>query len=375
LKKKVESKNKKMAHKADRNIAERSSRKRRLSDDEEIHQRLVQMFISDGVQSMEEVESKGGVPPGREYPPERKSRSDGDVPPEQESKHCEIKRVVGHRVTDRMGRPVQAGSPGNGWQFQILFKGSDRTTEWVDDCDCDCEKSINEYLARIGAGRTIYCLCRVSSKKQTGPRHVSLEAQEQRIRQTIHQLYGEAAGRVKTVKLSASAYRGIPTALSRIGEAARPGDVIFIYRIDRLSRNIFKYLAFLEELNTRGVLIYAVDEGIWYHNRRLNFMQGILDANKEAEIIGRRVKSSLEYLRSIGRESSGSTSYGWRMIRDRENRLVRVKNLEESRVIKRIKEARLHPTDIAEELNEEGIMKRGKRWNASMVRYVKKQDA
>jgi DNA invertase Pin-like site-specific DNA recombinase len=316
-----------------------SNKRRKTSVEDEVHERLVQMLISDA---------------GSEMEVERKRKE-----PSRPGQQCEINRVVDHRITAR-----------GVWQFHIQFKGHDRVTEWVDDCDCDCEKSINEYLAGTGVPRTVYSFCRVSSKKQTGPRHVSLEAQEQRIHQTIQRMYGANPGRVKNIRLSASAYRGIPSALARIGAAARAGDAIFIYRIDRLSRNIFKYLAFLEELNDRGVQIYAVDEGMWYHERRLNFMQGILDANKEAEIIGRRVKSSLEYLKSIGREYSGTTAYGWRMIRNQANHLVQTKDSEEQGVIRRIKQWGSGYQTIADHLNREGITKRGKRWNAGMIRYV-----
>jgi DNA invertase Pin-like site-specific DNA recombinase len=286
---------------------------------------------------------------------------DSETKMENESKYWEIKKVLGHRVDER----------GN-WQFKIQFK--DNSIHWIDDSDCDCEKSINDYLRLTRMARTIYCFCRVSTKKQTGVRHVSLETQEQCIHHAIKNLYGDNPGRVKVVKLNASAYRGIPTALSRIGEAARPGDVIFIYRIDRLSRNIFDYLAFLEDLNTRGVQIYAVDEGIWYHERRLTFMQGILDANKESEIIGKRVKDSINYLKSVGRNYSGVTSYGWSMVKDQNNNLIRVENPTEQKIIERIKKWAADVYVIANTLNLEGVLKRGKRWTPSMVLYVLKHN-
>lgn len=280
----------------------------------------------------------------------------------------EVTRVSEHRITK------------NGvWQFKVHFKGERNGGEWIDDADCDCEKLIHAYLNRFSAqgGRaimTVYCICRVSSKNQVGPTHVSLEAQEDRLVRTAREKFGiNPYVRIKILKISASAYRGIPTILKRVGEAAMPGDAILTYRVDRLSRNIVKFLSFLEELDQRGVLLFAQDENLWYGEKKLEFIQGILDANKEAAIIGKRVKLALERRRQRGDEVFGSVPYGYKIQREEGNRLVRVRNMVEQNVIRRIEsdlDRCLSFKQIAHNLNISGIRKRGRHWTSEMVKHT-----
>jgi len=287
------------------------------------------------------------------------------IEPEPADLEMEVSRVSAHRITET-----------GVWQFKVHFKGYRDNGEWVNDADCHCEKTIREYLNTLAKPvKTIYCVCRVSSKNQTGPKHVSLDAQEHRLLQTARTRFGAAnpATRIKTFKISASAYRGIPNVLQNIGEAAASGDAILTYRVDRLSRNIVKFLSFLEELNERGVQILAQDENIWYHEKKLEFIQGILDANKEAFVIGKRVKLSLERRRARGDEVFGSVPYGFSIKRGQDNRLVRVRNVVEQNVIRRIeRELALKRTtkQIAEDLNAAGIRKRNRRWTSAMVTYT-----
>jgi DNA invertase Pin-like site-specific DNA recombinase len=283
--------------------------------------------------------------------------------PQDDKADYEVRKVTDHHIT----------SDGV-WQFLVHFKG-ERAGVWIDDDDCNCEKLIKSYFRSTGnKTRTVYCICRVSSKNQTGPKHVSLEAQGMRLLRAVNERFGSAPSlRVKMLKISASAYRGIPTVLKRIGESASAGDAILTYRVDRLSRNIVKFLSFLEELNDRGVLLYAQDENLWYHEKKLEFIQGILDANKEAVIIGKRVKLSLERRQQRGDEVFGSVRYGYRINRDKDNRVLRVRNVAEQNVIRRIESEYQNgktASEIARILNASGVKKRGRTWTAGMVHYT-----
>jgi DNA invertase Pin-like site-specific DNA recombinase len=271
----------------------------------------------------------------------------------------DVTRVSDHRIT-----------PEGVWQFFVHFKGV-RGGTWIDDSDCDCENFIKRYLDK--SIRTIYCVCRVSSKNQTGPRHISLEAQEHKLVSTAREKFGDVNVRIKILKISASAYKGIPIVLKRLGDATRSGDAILTYRVDRLSRNIVKFLGFIEELNDRGVLIYAQDENIWYDKNKLEFIQGILDANKEAVIIGKRVKLSLELRKKRGDEVFGSVPFGYKTKREKNRRVIMDDNLAEQNVINRIKEEigqGKTVSEIATGLNFAGIKKRGRKWTAAMVNYT-----
>jgi len=291
-----------------------------------------------------------------------------EVPPEPEkTQEFEVTKILEHQV-----------SKDGKWSFRVEFKGWKGDSWWIDDDDCDCELHVREYMDKLREPlrKTIYCICRVSSKNQTGPTHVSLKVQEKELRKTALALYGKQV-RLKFIRISASAYKGIPTAIRRVGESACSGDAILIYRVDRLSRNIVKYLSWLEDLNDRGVRIFSQDENIWYDEDKLDFIQGIVDAHKEAFLIGKRVRASIKYRQERG-DAIGSVAYGYKRKQvsvgaaaDGEFRRVIVEDVEEQELIRRIRETNGGYETIADELNYEGLRKRGKMWTAAMVRSLK----
>ena len=277
----------------------------------------------------------------------------------EQEHYQEVKSVVDHK------------HDGNGnFSFKLRF-WYEKETEWVADKDCSCEALIQKYLSseKLTKIRTAYLFCRVSSKQQKGPTHVSLVAQESALQKVVANLHlkDEEVLRVKVVYLQASAYNGIPSHLKDIAEVSRSKDLILIYRVDRLSRNIVRYLQLLEDMNDKGVLIYAVDENIWYHNRKLDFIRGILDANCEAVIIGKRVKMSVEQRRKRG-DHIGSAPFGSRLVRDSSHSLKLEPHIQEQQIIKLIRKG-----STFEELNKKGLYKRGKPWTKNMVSYVYKK--
>jgi DNA invertase Pin-like site-specific DNA recombinase len=260
------------------------------------------------------------------------------------------------------------------YSWNVRFSGFSQRPEWVHEDDTNCEKLIQQYLKEHAPYiRTVYGICRVSSKTQTGPTHVSLDAQEAKIRETINllEIKDNEEIRIKIFKISASAYRGIPSVLKMIGEFAGKNDILMTYRIDRLSRNIFLILNFLENLKERGVLLYSLDENIWYH-KRLEFIQYILDANKESLILSKRVKMSISYRRTRG-DYIGSVPYGYRLQRDpKTNSVKKVKDYKEQSIINRIKTSKNTNDKLEKTFEKEGILKRHKKWTSSMINYIRK---
>ena len=256
----------------------------------------------------------------------------------------------------------------NKYNFQLLFK--DGSSEWVADEDTNCEQLISEYLHGKGINTT-YLLCRVSTKEQSGDTHVSLEAQEQELisftnKQSIPNT------RIKTIKITKSAYSGIPSEIKNIGECTQQGDNIYVYRIDRFSRNLIKYLDFMEETTNKGVTIYSLSENISYNNNKTQFIQGILDAQKESETIGKRIRLSIKHKLERG-DKVGGLPYGKCYKRTATGKMVVVDKLSEQTIIKRIKRLSKSKTslkNIATQLNEDGIRKKNKPWTASSVRSV-----
>jgi DNA invertase Pin-like site-specific DNA recombinase len=55
-----------------------------------------------------------------------------------------------------------------------------------------------------------------------------------------------------------SVYHGVPPAMTEIFEAARSGDTILVYRVDRLGRNMKVFVPWLDKLSGRGVNVRSV---------------------------------------------------------------------------------------------------------------------
>jgi DNA invertase Pin-like site-specific DNA recombinase len=280
---------------------------------------------------------------------------------------CEVSKIHNHRI-----------SIDGDWQFEVGWKGF-RTREWVNDVDCKCEMEIANYLREKNI-RTAYLFCRVSTAEQATAVNVSLKAQESELRFAVSSL--PEFTRFRVYSISKSAYKNIPSVLSQIGNACLPGDGIFVWRVDRLSRNIVKYLGWLEDLNDRGVLIYSHQEKLIYSENKLDFLQAVLDAQKEASLLGERVKMSYKLKRQRGDEKVGNLPYGKKYFRvlSTYNPLETLKktvvdNPDEMSIIDRIKakNTKFDPALMAEQLNSEGLKKRGRKWNKLSVLRVYRQ--
>ena len=242
-----------------------------------------------------------------------KKQSKDDVESEDEFLPSDPKyvvtKVVSHKI-DKDGKYV----------FEIKFKGYP-DSEWIEDDLTDCEDLIQKYKSIP----TVYAFCRVSSAGQIGEDHVSLDAQCDKLKEIAAEKYPGL--RLKTFKISASAYKKIPQVLKSIGEAATRGSHIIVYRIDRLSRNIFQSMQWLENLSYKNVGVHS-------------FVGGKSYAKKLERVDGGRLK-----------------------IVDDENA---------NSVIKWIKKSKLSLKSIANTLNKNGKKKRGHYWTIKMVNKYKK---
>jgi len=263
------------------------------------------------------------------------------------------------------------------YSFLLKFKGYS-TPEWLNEDDCNCEELISEYLHSKGVN-TIHLFCRVSSKTQSGPNHVSLQAQEEALRQCASTLdKGSLTYRVKVHYIVGSAYKEIPKGLLVIGDAVKRNDVIMIHRVDRLSRNITKFLTFLEDLNKKGVYIYSLQEKLWYDKDNTEFLQAVVNATREADAISSRVKSNVAFRKNRGDASLGSVPYGYKLTKSAEDSsapLVKVENDSEQNAINYVMSNYngWNHAKVANQLNNMGCKKRGRSWSALMVRNLYRQ--
>lgn len=307
-------------------------------------------------------------------------------------KSYEITKIMDHRI--RNGE----------FEFKLRFKGGE--VDWVADRDCNCEWLISQYLLAKGIS-TAFIICRVSTKEQAASTNLSLDGQEASIRELIPE---GVYDRVKVLKIAQSAYRSIPKKMQCIGEAAVAGDAIFVYRVDRLSRNIEKYLYWLRDLDQRDVKITAVldtsamidgapaegeshvNTSLDYRTKRLTFIQAVLDAEKESAILSQKSRVAVQRRLARGDEHVGGLAYGKKYQRsdDGTGRLIvvidpeleEIQNFVTSKLGPKItkiqnssKEAgnlwTLHLPKLVDivvkQLNGQGLLKRGRKWTRSML--------
>lgn len=272
-----------------------------------------------------------------------------------QEKEYEVKKVVSARMVD--GK----------YEFKLKYKGYP-DEYWTPDKDCDCEELIHACLERMRI-KAVYCICRVSTKKQEGPTHLSLDMQSAKLTRMARQRYPDA--RIKVIRISESAYKGIPKKLAELIEFLGNGDVLLFHSVDRVSRNIVKFLGSLEELNDRNVSIYAMVENMWYHEKKLDFIQHIVNANREAETLARRIRQAIQA--RIERGDDFGCSYGYKLAREEKtNRLYRVEHPQEQKIIEQI--GRMYDKgdsiqSMVVSLNKR-CKKRGKDWTKRSVLSV-----
>lgn len=269
----------------------------------------------------------------------------------------EVECILDHRVNEY-----------GPWQYLIKFK--DGEIDWISDDKCYCEQTISNYLSTLPNIKTVYILCRIS--KKADPNSISLSAQANQMVESVYSVI-DANVRVKVIQVVGSAFTRIPTTFSEVGLAARSGDSILFFRVDRLSRNIVESLSWLEDLNERGVTLASFTENISYSMNKTQFIESVLNAQKESEMIGRRVRMGLSARRARGDTVFGACPYGEKSVRIN-GRVVSTTNEEELEVVRRLL-VRNHPTSlagmtsqlVANTLNDAGIRKRGRKWSGQMV--------
>lgn len=286
-----------------------------------------------------------------------------EVETTSEKGQYEVEKVINHKIVD--GK----------WMFEVVWKDN-KLNDWVDDEDCSCEDLISEYL-KDKEVKTAYLFCRVSTKEQAKSTNLSLEAQESELRSMLEQRFPGLFKRVRVYSISQSAYKNIPSVLVRIGSTALQGDGIFVWRVDRLSRNIVKYMGWCEELNERGVMLYSYQEDLTYSSKKLEFIQAIVNAQKEAVILGERVKLSFRRKRARGDTHIGSLAFGkmYKRVLNEDGttkNMVVVDNPHEQMIIDKIRAKRMKPAELARHLNDLGLFKRNRKWSEAMVIRIKK---
>ena len=130
-------------------------------------------------------------------------------------------------------------------------------------------------------------------------------------------------------------------------------------------------------MRKRGVEIKSQVEKLSYSKQRLEFIQKIVDAQKEAEALGQRIKLSYKQKIERGDDRIGGLPYGYKYHRvmNNQGKVVRkavVAHRNEQSLLARIFTSKDSASEIAEQLNSGGIFKRGRKWNRAMILRIRK---
>ena len=108
----------------------------------------------------------------------------------------------------------------------------------------------------------------------------------------------------------ASGAKARPVLQSLLG-ALQTGDVLIVAALDRLGRRTSEVLALIEDLESRGVILKSVREGVDYSTIAGRLVTQILCACAEMErrLISERTKTALEARRKAGVKLGGPAKY------------------------------------------------------------------
>jgi len=202
--------------------------------------------------------------------------------------------------------------------FDFLVNFTDRTQEWINDNDCNCESLIRPILHKTFPNvKTIYLVCRSTPiRNRDGTMPIAVENQQQQMKNSISNVCYEenVIYRTKITTISQTPYNKIPNILQEISNIAIEGDVFAIYRADRLTRNPSLTFQFIEDMHNNNIKIYSAKQNMWYNNQKIDFIQFIIDANRESEILSVRIRDAFELKKKRG-DIMGRVPFGKKRVK------------------------------------------------------------
>ena len=234
---------------------------------------------------------------------------------------------------------------------------------------------------------TVYIYTRVSSSQQGTDTNVSMDMQISNcIDFAINKglKYSEKYSEIRSARDMSKQVQ-----LQKLLKIVKSGDKILVYNASRFSRDSAKAIECLKNLAKIGVEIISVSDNLSSISNRVGFRYKLLEANEESDVLSDRVRGAIAYVRSIGGRL-GPAPFGYKNVRkglgenmykpltltenDAEIALIReiifrVENKTEYDEIMELEGIGICNV-IAGKFNEQGKLKRGKKWNAWTVKEV-----
>ena len=219
-----------------------------------------------------------------------------------------------------------------------------------------------------------FIYCRVSTKEQSSQDHYSLDNQEQRCRDYIKMKGWQL---LKVRKDVASGKNDQRDGFSDLRSAITQGhvDVVMVYRLDRLSRNVRDIYDFLDTIKNKGVAFVSVTEGFDTTTAMGRAMLGVaaVFAQLTREMISENTKDGLLRRREAGLYGGDPhKAYGYRFCAETKRLAIDEK---EAPVVRQIwdwyTEHKWGSGKITQMLNLQGVpAKLGGEWNTTTIRKM-----
>lgn len=261
-----------------------------------------------------------------------------------------------------------------GNDFTFLCKTKNESF-WSDDSDCSCEQLIQEYFKKNQLNiRTIYCWCRVSTKKQAEDNHCSLDLQCVTLVDFAQNNYS-VRDRIKVCKLSQTAYTKQSRELNDIVNNCSENDIILCYSIDRFTRNLELVMELLIKISEKGVTLHSVKDNITYTDEtKPDFFIKMIHAQLESANIGKRIRGALAFKKSqlekngTGQWKGKRIPYGYRRT-SASSSDVSIDNEEQKNMqtIRNMFAKNKSVFKICQELNHNKMRRRDQRWTQAQV--------
>lgn len=220
-----------------------------------------------------------------------------------------------------------------------------------------------------------YIYCRVSSKNQCNiiNGHTSLEVQEELCRKYC------LDNDIKVIKVVKETYsaRNMDRleGLKYLCDITSSGQKIVVYDVSRFSRNTKQALNIIENLKKNKASVYAVVEKLSYDTptEQHQFRIQLSCAQQYSDMLSLKVSNSVSYRKCNG-HSLGTAAFGFKHIRDDNNIRKKVVNVEEMKIVERIRQFTTEKKrTIVNILIEEKIKFRGRNPTLINVRNIFKR--
>lgn len=162
-------------------------------------------------------------------------------------------------------------------------------------------------------------------------------------------------------------------ALWQMIEKLHINDIVLVYRLDRLARDVFLSHVIENAVTAKGATIQsAMGEGTWGDSPSDRLTRQILQALAEYErkVISARTSIAMRRHQENGRIMSYIPKYGWRKVDEKKVERDMYEQDQITRILDLRTKGELSFSLIAKQLNSEGLLRRGKPWIATSVFHI-----